>query len=238
MVTTATEHSPWQQAWISVNEWKDSASDPLYCRGRGFVDPSAPWGRQSSYRSELSKCSLSCVAMGTSAFDGPCIRDSAESFSHGRIRLKGKVFLWLFSGHPPGSYLLMASLDQQDNKNTWETHIQLTGTQQKVGGAWLACQMSLNPFRYELHLSGIACMELVPVLSIWLALVLVVYLAAILSSWLAPVLGMFEHQNRVINLEGGAKFDWHDSDNVPLGKEEKCSPINLLDRKREGSVRS
>lgn len=63
--------------------------------------------------------------MGTSAFDGPCIRDSVESFSHGRIRLKGKVFLWLFSGHPPGSYLLMASLDQQDNK---KKHLRNTHT--------------------------------------------------------------------------------------------------------------
>lgn len=41
-----------------------------------------------------------------------------ESLNHGRIGLRGKVFLWLVSGHHLDLILLMASHDQEANKNT------------------------------------------------------------------------------------------------------------------------
>lgn len=164
MVTMATEHSPRRQAWISVNDGKDSASDPLWCRGRGFVDPSAPWGRPSSFRSGLSKCSLSCVAWGlhlTGCASEIPLRVSAMAESSWRE----KFFLWLFSGHPPGFYLLMASLDQQDNKkhlrNTHTADRDTAESGRGLSNVFESTQIRAPPVRYPLYGAGSCSLHLI-----------------------------------------------------------------------------
>lgn len=42
------------------------------------------------------------------------------------------------------------------------------------------------------------------------------------------VLSVLEHQDRVVDLEGGAEFYTHDLDDVALGQQQQGLPVNLL----------
>lgn len=108
-----------------------------------------------------------------------------------------------------------------------------------VFSLWLAPVLSvwLAPV-LNLWLALVLGVWLVLVLGVWLAPVLSVWLTSVLSVWLAPVFCVFEHQDGVVNLEGGAKFDWHDPDDVPLGEQEEGPAIDLLDRQRQEPIRS
>lgn len=88
---------------------------------------------------------------------------------------------------------------------------------QRGRGRWWWGLSGLDLVSSKVQVSGIG------MLNVWLALIM----------WLILVFSMFEHQDGVVDLEGRAKFDWHDPDDVLLGEQKEGPSINLLEQKQE-----
>lgn len=122
------------------------------------------------------------------------------------------MFLYIALPQKRGSAWHLSSVWHQSFKpNWWLDNTRLTGSGVDKQGVGLSSGASEF---IQLQMSGAR------ILSAWLAVVL--------NVWLALFLGMFKHQNGVVDFQGRAKFDWHDLDDVLLCEQKKGPPIYLL----------